>query len=108
MRGIGGAFLAVSAATTAVIRLSRPQPQWPGTLAGFTAAFGAGQIVGAVLTGQLADHVGLRGGLAAAATLLVLATAAASLQRSQHHAERQSDTAKPDGAVAANLQLTKG
>lgn len=104
----GGAFLAVSAATTAVICQSRPRLQWPRTLAGFTAAFGAGQVVGPVLTGQLADHVGLRGGLAAAAALLALATGAASLQRTLHHPDHQSETAKPDKAVAANLQPTKG
>ena len=33
----GGTFLAVSAAATALIRQSRPQPQWSRTLAGFTA-----------------------------------------------------------------------
>ncbi len=103
----GGAFLAVSAATTAVIRQSRPQPQWPRTLAGFTAAFGAGQVIGPVLTGQLADHVGLRGGLAAAAALLVLATAAASLQGTKHDPERRPEAAEPDAAVAANPPPTK-
>ncbi|MGH3342381.1 MAG: YbfB/YjiJ family MFS transporter [Carbonactinosporaceae bacterium] len=104
----GGAFLAVSAATTALIRQSRPQADWPRTLTGFTAAFGAGQVAGPVLTGQLADHVGLRGGLAAAAALLALATAAAALQRSQHHGEDQSVTAEPGATVAANLEPTQG
>jgi predicted MFS family arabinose efflux permease len=100
----GGAFLAVSAAATALIRQSRPQPQWPRTLAGFTAAFGAGQVASPILTGQLADHVGLRGGLAAATAMLVLATAAAWLQRVQHRPEGLSD---PDAAIAADLQPEK-
>jgi MFS family permease len=101
----GGAFLAVSAATTALIRQSRSEADWPRTLAGFTVAFGAGQVAGPVLTGQIADHVGLRGGLAAAAAVLVLATAAASRQqRTQHHAQAQPEGAERDASVAANPQ----
>jgi predicted MFS family arabinose efflux permease len=103
----GGSFLTVSAATTALIRQSRSEADWPRTLAGFTAAFGAGHVAGPVLTGQIADHVGLRGGLAAAAALLVLATAAASMQqRTPHHAEAQPEGAERDASVAANLQPT--
>jgi predicted MFS family arabinose efflux permease len=104
----GGAFLAVSAAATALIRQRRPQPEWSRTLAGFTAAFGAGQVAGPVLTGQVADHVGLRGGLAAAATLLAMATAAAWLQHTRNDAEGQApEAAEPDVAVTADPQPTK-
>lgn len=76
----GSAFLAITAATTALIRQERPAEQWAATIAGFTVWFAAGQTVGPVLAGAIADLVGLRGGLAAAAALLVLATGVAGLQ----------------------------
>lgn len=46
-------------------------------LARFTVLFATGQVAGPVVTGLLADHVGLRGGLGVSAAVLVLATAAA-------------------------------
>jgi MFS family permease len=76
----GAAFLAVSAAATGLIRQARPEPEWSRTLTVFIALFGAGQVVGPLLTGRLADHIGLRGGLAVAAGLLTLAVLAACLQ----------------------------
>lgn len=73
----GSGFLAVSAAATALIGHHRPQGEWSRTLAGFTTMFAIGQATGPALTGYLADHVGLRGGLTAATALLALATTAA-------------------------------
>jgi predicted MFS family arabinose efflux permease len=79
----GLSFLAVSAAVTGIIRENTPAPRWPTTIAAFTTAFGAGQVAGPLLTGVLADAVGLRGGLGLAAALLGVAMVCAAV-----HAER--------------------
>lgn len=76
--GLG--FLSVTAAVTALIQRHRPPEQWSRLLAGFIAAFGAGQVIGPVFTGLLADRVGLRAGLGGPAVLLVGATLAALVQ----------------------------
>lgn len=90
----GGGFLTVSAAVTALIGQRRPEDEQSKNLAGFNAVFGAGQVAGPALTGQLADHVGLRGGLTAACGLLVLATLAAVFQanpwRQPHNRQSRS------------------
>lgn len=88
----GSSFLAVSAAITTLIRDTRPHPEWSPILARFTTLFAAGQVVGPVVTGLLADRIGLRGGLAAATAVLVLATAAAWRQHT--HTETATDTTR--------------
>lgn len=104
----GSGFLAVSAATTALIRTHTPHHQWSRTLAGFTAMFGAGQVAGPVLTGYLADHVGLRGGLAAATALLALATTAAWRQYAGSQSEHPTHPSRRAPAAAASLQSSEG
>lgn len=90
----GSAFLTVSAATTALIRDARPHREWPPVLARFTVLFAAGQIVGPVVTGVLADRVGLHGGLGVSVAVLVLAIAAAWRQHA--HTETASHTCRKD------------
>ncbi|MFD2264749.1 YbfB/YjiJ family MFS transporter [Lacibacterium aquatile] len=67
----GGSFLAVVAATTAIVRAMRPAEDWPRWVSHFTVVFGVGQVVGPVLTGTLGDIFG--------STDVVLATSAAIL-----------------------------
>lgn len=81
----GAGFLAVTAAITQLVREQRPSHQRHRTLAGFTSIFAAGQIAGPVLTGGLADHLGLRGGLAVAAGFLLLSVLAAVAHRRTAH-----------------------
>ena len=79
--GLG--FLSVTAAVTGLIQRYRPADQWSRLLAGFIAAFGAGQVIGPVLTGLLADRIGLRAGLVGPAVLLIGAVLAALVQLRQ-------------------------
>jgi MFS family permease len=77
----GGSFLSVSAAMTALVRRALPPAQWALGLAAAMTLFAAGQIVGPLLTGALADRTGgLDAGLAASAVLLGLAALAATRQ----------------------------
>lgn len=76
-----GMFL-VPASVTALVRHGLPKPAWGTAMATFTIVFGAGQIVGPVATGWLADLFGsLRPGLAASVALLVVGACAALAQR---------------------------
>lgn len=54
----GGSFLAVVAATTAIVRAMRPAEDWPRWVSRFTVIFGVGQVVGPILTGTLGDIFG--------------------------------------------------
>lgn len=78
----GSVFLSVVASTTALVRHNAPPGAWPRGISAFTITFAAGQIVGPSLTGWVADGPwGLRGGLAASAAVLLLASAVALAQR---------------------------
>jgi predicted MFS family arabinose efflux permease len=78
----GSVFLSVVASTTALVRHNLPPPAWASGIAAFTIVFAAGQIVGPVLTGWVADGPGgLVHGLAGSAVVLGLGAALALLQR---------------------------
>lgn len=51
----GGVFLSVVASTTALVRHNLPSHQWAGGISAFTTVFAAGQIVGPVIVGLIAD-----------------------------------------------------
>jgi len=51
----GGVFLSVVASTTALVRHNLPAHQWAGGISAFTTVFAAGQIVGPVIVGLIAD-----------------------------------------------------
>lgn len=86
----GLSFLAVSAAVTGIIRENRPADKWPTTIAAFTSAFGAGQVIGPLFTGALADHLGLRGGLTTAAGILGASALCAVAHCLRHRTDRPS------------------
>jgi MFS family permease len=78
----GGVMLSVVASTTALVRHNLPPDAWSGGIAAFTTVFAAGQVFGPVLTGWVADGaLGLRGGLACSAALLLAGAAVACAQR---------------------------
>jgi MFS family permease len=54
----GGSFLAVVAATTAIVRAMRPAEDWPRWVSRFTVIFGIGQVIGPIVTGTLGDLFG--------------------------------------------------
>jgi predicted MFS family arabinose efflux permease len=78
----GAVFLSVVASTTVLVRHNLPPAAWPAGIAAFTIIFAAGQIVGPVLVGWVADGPGgLVRGLALSAGVLALGAALASRQR---------------------------
>jgi predicted MFS family arabinose efflux permease len=78
----GAVFLSVVASTTALVRHNLPPPAWPAGIAAFTVVFAAGQIVGPVLVGWVADGPGgLERGLAISAAVLALGASLAARQR---------------------------
>ena len=78
----GAVFLSVVASTTAFVRHNLPPSAWPAGIAAYTIVFAAGQIVGPVFTGWIADGPGgLARGLAVSALLLAAGAALAALQR---------------------------
>ena len=78
----GAVFLSLVASTTALVRHNLPPPQWAAGIAAFTVVFAAGQIVGPVLVGLVADRFGGLGpGLAVSAFALVVGALAATRQR---------------------------
>ncbi|MFT3666786.1 YbfB/YjiJ family MFS transporter [Piscinibacter sp.] len=78
----GAVFLSVVASTTALVRHNLPPAAWPAGITAFTSIFAAGQIVGPVLVGRVADGAGgLARGLALSAGALLLAALLASRQR---------------------------
>ena len=57
----GGVFLSVVASTTALVRHNLPPTAWAAGISAFTVVFAAGQIVGPMMVGWIADG---KGGLA--------------------------------------------
>lgn len=78
----GAVFLSVVGSTTALVRHNLPPAAWPAGISAFTIVFAAGQIVGPLLVGRLADAgAGLAGGFVASAALLALGALLASGQK---------------------------
>jgi len=90
----GGVFLSVVASTTAFVRHNLPPHDWPAGISAFTTVFAAGQIIGPVIVGWIADSAspvapatavtnasGLAHGLIFSACALWLAALLASRQR---------------------------
>ena len=78
----GAVFLSVVASTTAFVRHNLPPAAWPAGIAIYTIVFAAGQIVGPIFTGWIADGSGgLVRGLAVSALLLGAGALLAALQR---------------------------
>ena len=89
----GGVFLSVVASTTALVRHNLSAHDWPAGITAFTTVFAAGQIVGPVIVGWIADHAssttasdadGLARGLIFSAGALWLGALFASRQRPLH------------------------
>ncbi|MBL8340855.1 MAG: YbfB/YjiJ family MFS transporter [Rubrivivax sp.] len=78
----GAVFLSVVASTTAMVRHNAPAAAWPAGIAVFTVVFAAGQIVGPMLVGLIADGTGgLARGFVVSAGLLAAGAALACAQR---------------------------
>jgi predicted MFS family arabinose efflux permease len=78
----GGSFLAVLAAVASFAGRAAKPHAWTAAIAALTIAFGAGQCIGPVLSGALADGAnGLRSGLWLSVGILAVATIVAALQR---------------------------
>lgn len=78
----GSVFLSVVASTTALVRHNLPPAAWPAGIAAFTTVFAAGQIVGPVLVGLVADGSGgLTRGFALSAALLAAGSVLGLAQR---------------------------
>jgi predicted MFS family arabinose efflux permease len=54
----GGVFLSVVASTTALVRHNLPPTAWAAGISAFTVVFAAGQIVGPMMVGWIADGAG--------------------------------------------------
>lgn len=79
---VGSACFTVVAATTAFVRRNMPQGLWPAGIAAMTSAFGAGQMIGPVVTGMVTDQFGLlSSGLWASAALLTAGVLLTAIQR---------------------------
>jgi MFS family permease len=77
----GLAMFSVPSSITSLLKKSLPKPAWGSAMATFTSVFAAGQIVGPMATGWLADLSGsLRPGLTASVAVLVLGAALALTQ----------------------------
>ncbi len=78
----GSVFLSVVASTTALVRHNCAKAAWPSGIAAFTIIFAAGQIVGPVLVGLVADGAGgLQRGFVVSAVILAMGSVLASRQR---------------------------
>lgn len=78
----GAGMFTVPTSVTAMVAKALPKPAWGSGMATFTIVFGAGQVIGPVATGWLADLTGsLRPGLAASVAVLALGAVIALLQR---------------------------
>jgi predicted MFS family arabinose efflux permease len=78
----GAVFLSVVASTTALVRHNASPEQWASGIGAFTIVFAAGQIVGPLLAGVIADGAGgLQRALACSAAVLALGAVLAALQR---------------------------
>ena len=77
----GGAMFSAPSSVSSFIKRALPKPAWGSAMATFTVMFAAGQIVGPVAIGWLADLTGsLAGGLAVSAALLALGAVIALFQ----------------------------
>jgi predicted MFS family arabinose efflux permease len=78
----GGAFFIPPAAATSLARRALPPEAWSPAIAAYTVVFGAGQPIGPLLAGVVADATGsLFSGLLTAAAVLAAAAAVAAAQR---------------------------
>jgi predicted MFS family arabinose efflux permease len=78
----GGVFLSIVASSTALVRHNLPPSAWAQGISAFTVVFAAGQIVGPMLVGWIADGPGgLERGLLVSALALCLGAALAWRQR---------------------------
>ena len=78
----GAVFLSVVASTTALVRHNAAPAQWATGISAFTVVFAAGQIVGPMIVGWIADGPGgLQRGLMFSAVALWTGAALASRQR---------------------------
>jgi predicted MFS family arabinose efflux permease len=78
----GGVFLSVVASSTALVRHNAEPAAWASGIAAFTIVFAAGQIVGPVLAGLIADGAGgLQRALAWSAGALAFGAVLGALQR---------------------------
>ena len=91
----GGVFLSVVASTTALVRHNLSAHDWPAGISAFTVVFAAGQIIGPVIVGWIADSAapnagasdadGLARGLIFSAIALWLGALLASRQKALPH-----------------------
>lgn len=78
----GIAMFSVPASVTDIVKTSLPKPAWSSAVAFFTVLFAAGQIMGPLFTGWLADATqSLNGGLAGSTCVLLAASVVAMCQR---------------------------
>lgn len=78
----GVAMFSVPSSVSSLIKRSLPKPTWGSVMAAFTIVFAAGQTVGPVAAGWLADLFGsLRPGLTASVAALLLGAVVALTQR---------------------------
>ena len=78
----GLAIFSAPSSVSSFIKRALPKPAWGSSMASFTVVFAAGQVVGPLATGWLADRWGsLMPGLAGSAALLALGALLALLQR---------------------------
>lgn len=79
---VGASVFMVPSAVTLLVRSELPRAAWGRAMAAFTILFAAGQVIGPILTGWLADVTGsLYTGLAVSGVLLLASSAAAFAQR---------------------------
>lgn len=77
----GGAMFSAPSSISSLIKRTLPMPAWGSAMATFTVVFAAGQIIGPLGTGWLADRFGsLAPGLAASSAVLLLGAVLACLQ----------------------------
>ena len=91
----GGVFLSVVTSTTALVRHNLSAHDWPAGISAFTVVFAAGQIIGPVMVGWIADSAvpsagvsdadGLARGLIFSAVALWLGAMFASRQKALQH-----------------------
>jgi predicted MFS family arabinose efflux permease len=77
----GATFMSVVSSTTSFVKKGLPADQWRSAIAAFTVAFAAGQVVGPVIIGHVADHQGLADGFLLSGLVLLAGAVVAALQR---------------------------